>query len=306
MINQQLIKVFGSDGTLITSQVMIDGTCTLDLPGQYVGAILIELIDSNATDVDYVDEHTGLQLSLTNSLRAFVTVTADANTLNVSVTPVTEMAVKLAIANGAVLPSTPSALLNIAVVNDSNQEVSLALLNGKSVLEPFVTVINTGGTQNSQYNETDGLSDAELYGQLLVKLSGNDAITGSTQATITQYVEVILGNNASTQNVVSQMLLQGAKTFEQGTKAALAELPVPVANQRILHAPVLMNQLKADEETGASIRSNASVNALANAQKELADGNVLLNGLSTALILPVALAFMMHVCMTMLGLLLKY
>ncbi len=289
MINQQLIKVFGSDGTLITSQQMINGTCTLQLPGQYVGAILIELSDSNATDVDYVDEHTGLQLSLTNSLRAFVTVTANANTLNVSVTPVTEIAVKLAIANGAVLPSTPTAPLNIAVVNDSNQKVSLALLNGKSILEPFVTVINTRGTQNSQYNETDGLSDAEVYGQLLVKLSANDAITGSTQATTVQYVEVLLGNNASTQNVVSQMLLQGAKTFEQGTQAALAELPVPVANQRTLHAPVRMNQLKADEETGASTRSNASVNALANAQKELADGQVLLNGMSAALILPVAL-----------------
>lgn len=289
MINQQLLKVFGSDGTLISTQTMADGTCTVSLSGRYVGAVLLELSDSNATDVDYVDEHTGVQLSLVNSLRAFVVIAADSITLNVSITPVTEMAVKLAIATGTVVPSTQAQPLSITAVNDSNQKVGQALLNGKSILEPFVTIINTGGTQNSQYNEADGLSDAELYGQLLVKLSSNDAITGSPQATIEQYVNTLSGNSANAQTVISQMLLQGAKTFEQGTQAALAELPVPVASQRTLHAPVVMNQLQADEETGASTRSNASVNALANAQKELADGQVLLNGMSTALILPVAL-----------------
>ncbi len=289
MINQQQLKVFGSDGTLISTQTMADGTCTVSLSGRYVGAVLLELSDSNATDVDYVDEHTGLQLSLVNSLRAFVVIAADVSTLNVSITPVTEMAVKLAIANGTVVPSTQAQPLSITAVNDSNQKVGQALLNGKSILQPFVTIINTGGTPNSQYNEADGLSDAELYGQLLVKLSGNDAITGSPQATIEQYVNTLSDNSANTQTVISQMLLQGAKTFEQGTQAALAELPVPVASQRTLNTPVLMNQLKADEETGASTRSNASLNALANAQKELADGQVLLNGLSLALRLPVAL-----------------
>lgn len=52
MINQQLIKVYGSDGVLITSTVMTDGTCTLTLTSHYTGPILIEMSDTNAAGVD--------------------------------------------------------------------------------------------------------------------------------------------------------------------------------------------------------------------------------------------------------------
>lgn len=290
MVNQQLIKVYDSDGALITSQVMTDGTCTLTLPKNYSGPILIEMSDSNAAGVDYIDENTGQGLSLTNSLRAFTVITAGDTSTSVSITPVTEIAVKLAIQNGLTLPLSSAQPLSSTTVNDNNQVVGQRLLNGKNILDVFVTIINSSGVQNAQYNELDGLSDAELYGQLLAKLSSNDAITGSTAATVNEYVKILAANGANAQTLIKEMLLQGAQTFEQGTQAPLAELALPIANLRTLRVPVSINQLKADEETGASLRCDQSANPFADAQKELADGQVLLKANSTALQLPVALS----------------
>jgi hypothetical protein len=76
--------------------------------GNYHGALLLELIDSNGQQVNYNDESTGLDVDLGLMLRAMVT-TDDSSYrrdsgnhawLNVTITPVTEMAVRLALQAG--------------------------------------------------------------------------------------------------------------------------------------------------------------------------------------------------------------
>ena len=291
MVNEQLINVYGSDGTLISTGIMKKGVSILNLPNGYSGTIMVELVDSNATEVDYMDEHTGALTSLGNSLHAFLVVPNGATHISVSITPATEIAVKLASAKTSASGQATIYPLDSNVVETSNARVSTAL-GVTDILGSFVTVINTNGTQDASYIEADGISAAEKYGQVLAELSSNNVITGSTEKTTSAYVNALLKIDGTAQSTISQMLEQGAQTFEHGgnaTTASYATLDTPAAHSRTLTAPVLMNQLAAEEQTGAVSLSTNATNPKADSLKDLADGAIVLKANTADLVLPVAL-----------------
>lgn len=291
LINEQMVMAFDARGNLIATGTMQNGNANISLPVGYAGPLMVAVADINGSIADYVDEATGRALSLGTTLRAFVDVAAGTKELSLSITPITEIAVKLAIKSGKMTdPPTSETPLTSDAVNQSNSAVAQAF-GLSNILDKPTPVIGADGNKNANYNESDGLSEQEKYGQALAKLSGNDLNSGSVDKTTLEYAKS-LAPGGSGQSGFDEMLQQGAQTFAKSgnPSSTNANLNLPVSGARKLLAPAALSQAAADQATGAIALSSGSANTLADASKDIADGIVILSATNTSMVLPVAIS----------------
>lgn len=215
------VEVYDQEGNLLleTTHNFRNGEFTARIRGDYEGPILINVIDINGDDPDYIDESTGEEVSLgTETLRAMTEIGARGR-VEVSVTPLTELAVQLAGVTGNAVSAA-----NLA----ANAQIA-ALFGLDDILGQVTTVLD---------NRFDGteLDQAEQYGAVLAALSGMDNVTGSAQATLSAILGGLTTNadgSLSLSNAAADLIAQGAQHFETNSQVAgvldlLASLPVGV------------------------------------------------------------------------------
>jgi len=165
-----------------------------------------------------LDEATGQMLDMAINLRGFASAAELDGGTHVTVSPLTELAVRLATnAGGSMTQQTAKeavlAVQNFFHVDDLNGDV--------------LTVTS------SDYNEADGISSAEHMGQILALLSGGDTVMGSMDAALAQ-LEAILSGQVTPKNV-SVIFGQWSRAFEAGPNGHLADLSGLVASLSALH-----------------------------------------------------------------------
>jgi hypothetical protein len=169
--------------------------------------LLITASDANGDAVDYLDEATGELVDMGVDIRGFVTWGELADAEQVSVTPVTELAVRLAQLDG-----------NIAL--DEGAHAAMASVSDFFKLADLNGAIMT--ITSDAYNEVDGINDAEHYGQILALLSGGDVVTGSMDATLNEMLAIVAGvtDIATARSTIETW----AAAYEAGPNADLADL----------------------------------------------------------------------------------
>ena len=177
------------------------------LPENYLGPLLVVISEANGYEPDFIDEATGEARNLGGSLRAIVNVT-DASERQVSITPLTELAVRVAdIEAGETL-----------TVEDLVANTRIGEIFGVEDITAVVTDIF-----NENYDETDGLNGAEHYGQLLASISG--VATGSDLSYAIDQLQSYIEGSADDLEVDQQLfvvLREAAEFFEAGVNAELA------------------------------------------------------------------------------------
>ncbi|GAB6097499.1 hypothetical protein JCM14469_37530 [Desulfatiferula olefinivorans] len=130
-----------------------DGSYSLDL-GDFSGTILLQIEDGH-----YLDEASGLQIDLTTPLRVIITgLNAGENVSNIAITPLTEIATRLAELGG----------LSARNINQANQSVSQLLGSSGHI----VTTLPADVTDESSQAASP---EAMNYGLLLAAISQMDA-----------------------------------------------------------------------------------------------------------------------------------
>jgi len=144
----------------------------------------------------------------------FPLIVATGGSQSITVSPITELAVqKMGI-------TTDAATASAATVTATNASVGTAL-GVSDILAAVTTVLS------ADYNEANGLSAAEIYGQVLAKLSGLDQANGSMNATFTALLNALNISDATVRAATLATLLNdGATRFETGPNSGSATLPV--------------------------------------------------------------------------------
>ncbi|TFH67496.1 hypothetical protein E3W66_08385 [Gammaproteobacteria bacterium LSUCC0057] len=215
------VAVYGADGERLTDSAIehdfSQGPFTLILAEGYVGPVLIVISDSNDYEPDFVDEATGEPRNLGTELRALVEVN-DASTLHVSVTPLTELAVRIA---GV----------------EAGQPLAGELLQANTRIGEIFGIDDITAQAidifDEAFDESDGVSAAESYGRLLAAISGVQPYGDLAYAIdeIALYLEGDI-NGLEVDADLFRVLRDAAEFFEQGPNRDRAEvLPVvsPVA-----------------------------------------------------------------------------
>ncbi|CAG36834.1 Ig-like domain-containing protein [Desulfotalea psychrophila] len=205
-----LVEFYDDGGNQLgTGKFETNGQVKLSI-GDYKGAILVKVIDNNEGAGDYLDEASGLSLSLGAPLRAMGY--ADGNgDVYISVTPLTELAARQAGITGNEVNEADLA------VNDQIAE----LFAVEDILAPVVTVVDDAYDSSDEINET-----AEHYGEILAQLSGADKTSGGLTDTLDKLKDAITvqdGSLALSQEGV-ELLADGVDAFEDGINAGKADL----------------------------------------------------------------------------------
>ncbi|WP_411877492.1 Ig-like domain-containing protein [Polaromonas sp. YR568] len=208
-------KIYDAQGNLVASGVTdATGKVTVNLSTTYSGQpLLITISDANGAAADFRDEATNASASLgSTALRASFVATGGSQSVTVS--PITELAVqKMGI-------TTDAATASAATVNATNASVGAAL-GVSDILGAVTTVLS------ADYNEANGVSAAEAYGQALAKLSGLDQANGSMSATFTALLNALNISDATLRaSTLITLLNEGAVQFEAGPNSGAATLPV--------------------------------------------------------------------------------
>jgi len=212
---------FASSPDVALSQIALeDSTTDFTSVADYAldDLFLVTATDSNGAAVDYLDEATGQMLDLAINLRGFASVAELDGGTHVTVSPLTELAVRLATSAARSMTQQTAKEAVLAVQNFFHVDD----LNGD-----VVTVTS------ANYNEADGVSRAEHMGQILALLSGGDADMGSMDAALAQ-LKAILSGQVAPENV-SSIFDQWNHVFETGPNGHLADLSGLVASLSALH-----------------------------------------------------------------------
>ena len=214
------VEVYDKAGNLLaTGEYNADtGQFKVSITNGYRGPLLVVLIDANGDAGDYLDEASNTLVSLGESLRAMAYADGGSD-VHVSVTPLTELAVRISGISGHQVTED-----NLAV----NYQIA-KLFGVSNILAPVITVLE------DSYNTEDGTSEAELYGNVLALLSGVDQHSGGLFSSLAQLQNGITtqenGNLAMTQATV-ELLASGVDAFQSGANAdkvaltqVLAQLP---------------------------------------------------------------------------------
>ena len=233
-----LVEVFDQNGNLLTDGQLDPetGQVRFTIDNTYSGPLLINVSDTNGTEGDYLDEATNVSTSLGEPLRAMVMADGTSN-IQLTVSPLTELAVRQA----GIDQTDPSLTADDVAMND---EIGV-LFGVEDITGNVVTVLD------GDYDAGDGLSAAEVYGNVLAMLSGVDGTTGDIDATLDQLQAGISttddGDLAFSQEVVD-LLSAGIDTFEAGVNGTAADL-----NDAFIEPPVIAaatNGLNAAEKSG--------------------------------------------------------
>ncbi|WP_411883853.1 beta strand repeat-containing protein [Polaromonas sp. YR568] len=210
-------KIYDAQGNVVVSGVTdANGKVTANIPVTYAGQpLLISLTDANGNAADFRSETAdaaggGTSLGST-PLRAAFLATGSAQSITVS--PITDLAVqKMGI-------TTNAATASAATVAATNTLVG-ATLGVTDILGAVTTVLS------ADYNEGNGLSAAEIYGQLLAKFDGYDhAPGGSIGATLAAFLAAInTVDPVARQTALNNLLITGAANFEAGVNTAAVTL----------------------------------------------------------------------------------
>ncbi|MGX9419073.1 Ig-like domain-containing protein [Vibrio sp. WJH972] len=160
------VKVYDESGNLLYSDNcdLSASTASLTIDSNYVGPILVVISDNNGASGDYIDETTNTSTSLKTSLSAMTV--ADGNDVRVSVTPLTELAVRKAGIESSNVSSLSLTTADVAINDQIGELFGIDDITGE-----VVTVLD------DDYNTGDGTSNAEIYGEVLAALSGADSLT---------------------------------------------------------------------------------------------------------------------------------
>jgi hypothetical protein len=167
-------KIYDAQGNVVLSGLTdATGKVTANIPVSYAGqALLIKVTDANGNTPDYRSETAdaaggGTSLGSTAFRAAFV---ATGSAQSITVSPITDLAVqKMGI-------TTDAATASAATVTATNTLIG-ATLGVTDILGAVTTVLS------ADYNEANGLTPAEIYGQLLAKFDGYDHIPGGSVST---------------------------------------------------------------------------------------------------------------------------
>ena len=172
------VQLYDQSGDLIgeTDHDFSTGSFFYKITNGYTGVVFAKVSDLNAVD-DYTDETSGTQMNLGTSLRAMARTDGQSN-VNITVTPLTELAVQLAGIDESNLDLTSDDLDFNEMVGD---------LFGVDHITGSVTTVT-----DDNYDNSDGLNSAEQYGNVLAMLSGVDQTTGSIAETISQILSTIV------------------------------------------------------------------------------------------------------------------
>lgn len=145
------------------------------MPDGFSGKAIVRVVDTNGAKADYLDEYSGslVDLSATTNgfgLRSFIDYQQGMATSPVSVTPLSELIVRLAY-------QQPSIDIDLAI-----QKVS-ELVDIFFGIDGSHTLAGTAITED-QFNIADGISTSEFYGVTLAALSALDGVTGSIDNTL--------------------------------------------------------------------------------------------------------------------------
>lgn len=170
MVLGATVNLYQADGTTLLGSAVLaaDGTVSVTYSGDYSGPIVVELVgDAGAT---YYDENAGTLLSTGSGplLHALV----PAGTTRTAVTPLTEIAYRIAVAQAVSLTD--------AVVNDVNERVRLALAAQLSDLLSSPQLFSGATTGGSLDNDEAG--GYALLLAALAQLGGADATPALTLA----------------------------------------------------------------------------------------------------------------------------
>jgi len=133
------------------------------------------------------------------------------NDVAVNITPLTELAVRQA----GITDNNQVTEENLSV-NDAIGE----LLGVDNIIGSAITITDAA------YDGSDGLSNAETYGNVLAVLSGLDNTSGNIDASLALLIDNIVsdGGQLTFNQVAIDALTGGADTFESGANAGLADL----------------------------------------------------------------------------------
>lgn len=264
------VELYDSDGNLLQSieHDFTTGPVTITFDGDYEGPVLAKIVDINGDAVDYVDETTGESVSLgSTSMRAMLSATPS-TAVEVSITPLTELATRLA----GVTESNAVTTTNL----ESNSKVG-ALFGVSDILGPVKTVVD------ADYNSEDGLDDAEAYGNVLAILSGTDKVTGSINETLTQIAAAITTDGEGAlvlAQTAADTLAQGTNQFGTGVNAAKVDIKtsVPIKVADTTPPTTTINGLTISADSGAAdfITNVAAQTISATLSAPLAAGEVLM------------------------------
>ncbi|CAG36833.1 beta strand repeat-containing protein [Desulfotalea psychrophila] len=206
-----IVEVYDGQGNLLGGgKFETSGQVKLTI-GDYKGAILVKVIDNNEGAGDYLDEASGLSLSLGAPLRAMGYSDGNGD-VYISVTPLTELAARQAGITGNEVNEADLA------ANDQIAE----LFAVEDILAPVVTVVEDGYDSSDEINET-----AEHYGEILAQLSGADSTTTGMAKTLDQLENAITelgdGKLALSQEGV-ELLADGVDAFTNGVNGNRADL----------------------------------------------------------------------------------
>ncbi|MCG8619746.1 MAG: cadherin domain-containing protein, partial [Desulfobacterales bacterium] len=232
------VELYDADGNLIVAEDhdFSTGDYSHEITNGYNGYIFAKVIDTNSV-ADYEDETTGELTNLGTTLRAMTQTDGESN-VNLTVTPLTELAVQLAGIDETTLATTPMTDEDFS----SNDTVG-ELFNVEDITGPVTTVID------EDYDSGDGVSASEQYGNVLAMLSGVDQQTGGIEETIETIRDNIVveddgdsGDDDSDDESVGlnqdavELLQQGVDEFSSGTNADLADIQDAIIQPPIVEA----------------------------------------------------------------------
>jgi len=259
------IALYAEDGELLLSEVVehnfAEQAFKFTLPEGYRGPVLVVISEVNDSEPDFVDEATGEARNMGGDLRAILDIT-DASVREVSITPLTELAVRLAdIEEGAPLSA-----------GDLLANTRIGEIFGVEDITAAVTDIF-----NASYNEADGLSEAEQYGQVLAAISG--VATGSDLNYAIDQMQSYLQGSAENLEVDQELfvvLREAAEFFESGVNAELAAIAAVTSPVAPRLAPAQLPQLanssvvnRAFLDEGVTIEIDLSSEAIAGSEVAL-------------------------------------
>ncbi|MGB1091259.1 MAG: Ig-like domain-containing protein, partial [Oceanobacter sp.] len=204
------VKIYDASGNVLGSGSIDEATgqVTVSVDSNYIGPALVVVMDTNDSAADYLSEVTSEGTSLGGSLRAMINITGDGD-ISLSVTPLTELATQMA--------GVPTEISALSTSPLTDEQVSLndsiaALFELTDILGDAITILD------SRFSDTDGLSGAEQYGDMLAILSGLEANLGGMQAAIEALAaEITLAEGVAVLSAEGAALLQSAwLTFEAG------------------------------------------------------------------------------------------
>ncbi|MEN9773913.1 MAG: hypothetical protein RL322_983, partial [Pseudomonadota bacterium] len=209
--------------------VKSDGTWVARLAGNdYRGPVVIRATDLNGPAANYLDEVTASAQSLNTTLHA-VAVIDDAAALagkrgstvffDAHVTPLTELAARLAGATEILERSDGIRVLDSAVIRQANSDVARAFgLAGDDLL---ARPTPTNAAAFSTTSDPLSLSDSQKYGLVLAKLSGVDALNARSVANTLDQFETQLRASAEA-GEPGTLTAIGRSLLDQGASIALS------------------------------------------------------------------------------------